>query len=158
MRVLTREPQKLSIRFDPLGALIAGVLCAGIGVFSISMRLDPVLFAFGAAFLAIGAFCFLRMRVVILTIDLRDRQVVIERWGVLGKDQQTFPASDFVGLALEERQHSFNGESEGSSYRLSVKTSKGSAPLVEDFDFDRKSKLAAVKLVQEFLGLKKASV
>ncbi len=151
MRVLTREPQKLSIRLDPVGALVAGSLCVGIGAFSISMRLDPVLFAFGAVFVVFGGFCFWRMRFVILTINLRDQRVLIERWGVPGKDQRTFPVSEFSGLALEKRQHSFDGESEGSSYRLSVNTSRGSTPLVEDFDFDRRSKLAAVKLVQEFL-------
>jgi hypothetical protein len=157
MRVLVREPQKLSIRLDPVGALIAGALCAGIGAFAVSMRLDPVLFVFGAVFLAFGALCFFRMRFVSLTINLRDQQVVIERWGVLGKDHLSFDASEFSGLVLEERQHSFNGESEGSSYRLSVKTLGGSAPLVEDFDFDRKSKLAAVNLVRAFLDSEKAS-
>jgi hypothetical protein len=152
MRVLAREPDRLSIRLEPMGALLAGVVCSLAGVSCILVTREVVPFMFGAGFLTMAALCIWRMRFVILTIDLQSGQVVVKRWGVLGSDQdRTFPVSTFTGLMLEERQHSFNGESEGSSYRLAVNTPEGQWPLVEDYDFDRKSKLAAVKLVHVFL-------
>jgi hypothetical protein len=152
MRVIAREPDRLSIRLEPVGALLAGVVCGLVGAACILVTREVVPFLFGAGFLALAALCIWRMRFVILTINLQSGQVVVKRWGVLGSDQdQTFLVSTFTGLMLEERQHSFNGESEGSSYRLAVNTLEGHWPLVEDYDFDRKSKLAAVRLVQAFL-------
>ncbi len=152
MRVIAREPHRLSIRLEPWGALTAGVLCSLVGALCILVKHDAIPLVFGAAFLAFAALCFWRMRFVILTINLESGQVLVKRWGVLGADQdRTFSVSAFTGLMLEERQHSFNGESEGSSYRLAVNTLEGQWPLVEDYDFDRKSKLAAVRVVQEFL-------
>jgi hypothetical protein len=152
MRVIAREPHRLSIRLEPWGALMAGVVCSLVGVSCILVTREVVPFVFGAVFLAFASVCCWRMRFVILTINLESGQVVVKRWGVLGSDQdRTFPVSVFTGLMLEKRQHNFNGESEGSSYRLAVNTLEGHWPLVEDYDFDRKSKLAAVKLVQVFL-------
>jgi hypothetical protein len=153
MRVL-REPHKLSIRLEPVGALLAGVLCGGIGAMTILVRFDVIHCIFGAVFLGLAALCFWRTRFVMLMINLQTGQVVVQRWGVRGADQeQTFPVSAFTGLKLEERQHTFNGESEGSSYRLVIELHGGEClPVVEDFDFDRKSKLAAVSAVQEFLN------
>jgi hypothetical protein len=154
MRVLVREAHKLSIRFEPVGALLAGVLCGGIGAMAIMVRLDVILSIFGVVFLGFAALCISRMRFVILTINLQTGQVVVQRWGVRGADQeQLFPVSTFIGLKLNERQHTFNGESEGSSYRLLIEMRGGECvPVMEDFDFDRKNKLAAVNAVQEFLN------
>ncbi len=152
MRILAREPHHLSIRLEPLGALLAGVSCGLTGALCILATREVVPSVFGAVFLAFAFVCFWRMRFVTLSINLESGQVVVKRWGVLGLDQdRTFPVSVLTGLMLEERQHSFNGESEGSSYRLAVNTLEGHWPLVEDYDFDRRSKLTAVKLVQVFL-------
>ena len=158
MRVLVRERHKLSIRFEPIGTLLAGVLCGGVGALTILVRLDVILSIFGAVFLGFAALCFSRMRFVILTINLQTGQVVVQRWGVRGAEQeQLVPISDFIGLKLEERQHTFNGESEGSSYRLVIELRGGKcSPVFEDFDFDRKNKLAAVNAVQEFLNTRQA--
>jgi hypothetical protein len=152
MRVITREPDRLSVRLEPVGALLAGVLCGAVGAMAILVRLDVILSIFGAGFLAFAALCIWRMRFVLLTINLESGQVFVKRWGVMGADRdRTFPVSVFTGLTLEERQHRFNGESEGSSYRLAVNTLEGHWPLVEDYDFDRENKLVAVRLVQAFL-------
>jgi hypothetical protein len=157
MRVL-REAHKLSIRLEPVGALLAGVLCGGIGAMTVLVRVEVIPCIFGAVFLGFATLCFWRMRFVILTINLQTGEVVVQRWGVRGADQeQIFPASAFTGLKLEERQHRFNGESEGSSYRLVIELCGGECfPVVEDFDFDRKNKLAAVSAVQEFLNTQQA--
>jgi hypothetical protein len=154
MRVLVREADQLSIRFEPVGALLAGVSCGGIGAMAILVRLDVILSIFGIVFLGVAALCISRMRFVTLTINLQTGQVMVQRSGVRGADQeQLFPASDLTGLKLEERQHTFNGESEGSSYRLLIELRGGECfPVVKDFDFDRKNKLAAVSAVQEFLN------
>jgi hypothetical protein len=157
MRVIVREPHRLSIRFEPLGAFIAGMLCSLTGALCILATREVVPFVFGGVFLAVAVLCFWRMRFVIVTINLQARQVVVQRWGVLGADQERiFPVSTFLGLMLEERRHSFNGEPEGSSYRLAAKTLEGDWPLVQDYDFDRKNKLAAVRLVQAFLDAQEA--
>jgi hypothetical protein len=154
MRVLVREAHKLSIRLEPIGALLAGMSCGGMGAMAILVRLDVILSIFGAVFLGFAVLCFSRMRFVTLTINLQTGQVMVQRSGVRGADQeQLFPVSDFTGLKLEERKHTFNGESEGSSYRLLIEMRGGECvPVMEDFDFDRKNKLAAVSTVQEFLN------
>jgi hypothetical protein len=154
MQVLVREADQLSIRFEPVGTLLAGVSCGGMGAMAILVRLDVILSIFGVVFLGFAALCFSRMRFVTLTINFQTGQVVVQRSGVRGADQeQLFPVSTFTGLKLEERQHTFNGESEGSSYRLLIELRGGECvPVVEDFDFDRKNKLAAVSTVQEFLN------
>jgi hypothetical protein len=156
MRVLVRETHKLSLRFEPVGVLLAGVLCGGMGAMAILVRLDVILSMFGVVFLGFAALCIWRMRFVALTINLQTGQVVLQRWGLRGADREaTFPVAAFMGLKLEERKHTFNGESEGSSYRLVIELRGGECvPVVEDFDFDRKNKLADVSTVQEFLNIR----